>query len=88
MLTSSLVAVATQLLLGLVLGAKWGFGLGVLGVAIAYCASITITNLIGMVLVHRKLQLWTFASLNWRTVVDAFEMLRARVGRKIAVSRP
>ena len=87
MLTSSVIAVVTQLVLGLILGSKAGFGLGVLGVAIAYCASITITNLAGMVLVHRKLGVWTYASLNWRTVRDAYGMLAQRVNRKLAVQR-
>jgi len=83
LLTSSVIAVCTQFGLGLALG----YRMGVLGVAIGYCASIIITNIAGMLLVHRKLGIWTYASLNWHTFREAFEMIMARVTRKLAWQR-
>lgn len=77
LLASTVVSMLTLLLLGIALGSR----LGVLGVAIAFCVSTITTNLVGMLLVRRELGIWTFASLNVRTMLDARDMLVARLKR-------
>lgn len=84
MLAGSTIAVSVQLLVGIALGLR----LGVLGVAIGFCASTVIANIVGMLLVHRKLGIWTFASFEWRTMRDAFNMVAAKFGHKAAYKKP
>ena len=84
LLISSVIAVVTQFALGLGLG----YFYGVLGVAIGCCASIIITNLAGMLMVRRKLGIWTYASLNWHTVREAAGTITARITHKLAWQRP
>jgi O-antigen/teichoic acid export membrane protein len=83
LLTSSVIAVVTQLVVGLALG----YFLGVFGVAAGCCVSILITNLVGMWMVRRKLGIWTYASLNWYTVGQSVGMIRARLTQKLAWQR-
>lgn len=72
-LTTSVLALVTQFGVGVSLG----YRMGVLGVAIGFCVSTVITNLVGMLLVHRKLGIWTCASLDWQSVRDARELILA-----------
>ncbi len=78
MLVTSIIAIATQLSLGLFLGHLYG----VIGVAIGFSASLVVTNLIGMFFVHRRLGIWTYASLDVRAISDAGRMIAAKLGRK------
>jgi O-antigen/teichoic acid export membrane protein len=80
MLGSTIIAVGTQITLGLALG----YRMGVLGVAIGYCASVIITNIAGMLLARRQLGIWTCAKLNWNTMRDAVELIWGRLTRKLA----
>jgi O-antigen/teichoic acid export membrane protein len=80
MLAASGVSVIVQFVLGVVLG-HW---FGVLGVAIAFCASTVITNLLGVVLVYRQLGIWTYATVNRRAVQDVNGMILARLSRRTA----
>jgi O-antigen/teichoic acid export membrane protein len=78
MLITSAIALVTQLSLGLILGRSYG----VMGVAIGFSASIAITNVVGMLFVHKRLGVWTFASLDLKTLKDATSLVAERFGRK------
>lgn len=77
MLVSSLISMLVLLVLGTVLGSVSG----VVGVSLAYCASMITTNLVGAFLVRQELGIWTFASLNLRTLREARDMVEARLRR-------
>lgn len=81
MLVTSVLAMVIQLGLGVWLGSVHG----VLGVAISFAVSVTVSNLVGMLFVRRSLGIWTFASLDVATIRDALEMVAAKLrGRKSA----
>jgi len=84
MLITSAIALTTQLSLGLILGRSYG----VMGVAIGFAASIVITNLTGMLFVHQRLGIWTFASLDLKTLKEAIGLVVGRFSRKTALQRP
>lgn len=84
MLASSMIAVITQLVLGLALGYRFG----VLGVAIGFCASTVITNIVGMFFVHHKLGIWTYAAWSRCTMKGAVEMIATRILRRVVWSKP
>lgn len=79
LLVNSLISMLVLLVLGTILGSM----AGVLGVSAAYCASMVTTNLIGAFLVRQKLGIWTFASLNLRTLQDARDLVEARLRRRM-----
>jgi O-antigen/teichoic acid export membrane protein len=84
MLLTGLIAMVVLLSLALTLG-HW---YGVTGVAIAIATSIVITNLTGMMFVHRTLGIWTYASVDLAMLRDAKDLVAAKLfGRKPATQR-
>ena len=83
-LATSVIALVTQFAVGVSLG----YRMGVVGVAIGFCVSTIITNLAGMLLVRRKLGVWTYASLNWQSVRDASELILAPWLRRRSWQKP
>ena len=75
MLASSVVSILVQLGLGI----GMGYFYGVFGVAFGFCASSIVSNLFGMLLVRRKLGIWTYAAWSWHDVREAVGLAVARL---------
>lgn len=71
MLSSSAIALFVQFAAGLLLGYQFG----VVGVAAGYCLSSTITNIIGVIFVYKKLGIWTFSLINLYTIKMAKDVV-------------
>lgn len=79
MLVTSIVAVMSQLVLGIALGSY-----GVMGVTVAVCLSVVVTNLVGMSFVRRSIGVSTLASITRSSVIEA----AGRVRRKLWFAHP
>ncbi|HEY2345808.1 MAG TPA: lipopolysaccharide biosynthesis protein [Xanthomonadaceae bacterium] len=75
MLLLSLFSATLQAVVGVLAGRHWG----VYGVAWAFCLSMTLTNLAGMVVVHRRLGVWTYVWVDRKVIVELFAMVKNRL---------
>lgn len=82
-LVGSVIALATQFLLGVVLGLSFG----VLGVAIGFCASSIVSNVFGTFLARRKLHFWTIATFDKRALQDIRQIAVMRLRKHVCVAK-
>jgi O-antigen/teichoic acid export membrane protein len=75
MLLTSIVALVSQLVLGIALGSR-----GVMGVTASVCLSVVLTNLVGMFFVRRSIGVSTMAFLSVDSVLNAMRRVRRRLG--------
>jgi len=77
MLALSLFSVVLQAVTGIVGGHYWG----VYGVASAFCLTMVLSNLAGMLVVRRKLGIWTFVWVDRKVFVDLVAMAKNKLGK-------
>jgi len=84
MLLLSLFSASLQVVTGIVGGHYWG----VYGVAWAFCLSMVVSNLAGMIVVRRRLGIWTFVWLDRKILVEIFSMVKSKLSRRRAGGDP
>ena len=76
-LYASGISLFVQLVMGIWLGMVWG----VWGVAVGYCTSIVIANVVGMLIVKNSVGIWTYAVINRATIELGRNMITSRIKR-------
>ena len=84
MLLLSLFSASLQVVTGIVGGHYWG----VYGVAWAFCLSMVVSNLAGMIVVRRRLGIWTFVWLDRKILVEIVSMVKSKLSRRRAGGDP